>query len=148
MVLDFSQSGFNMIFDVTDDGITALKEFSKVSKNSDKKLKWCPVVEIHVSGENQDDHHGAKHTGTSASKSLRYCSHKYYENMLGNKLELELSDAKLAVTAHYQFYTDISAVRAWTVVKNISNANVGLEYVSSFSYTRLENDKPSYYNSS
>ena len=37
MVLDFSQSGFNMIFDVTDDGITALKEFSKVSKNSDKK---------------------------------------------------------------------------------------------------------------
>ena len=145
--LDFCKNGIFLQFAVDDDGRLLIKHIGTEMVDTAEN-KFFTVTEVFASGENADDHHGAKHTGTSASKSLRYCSHKYYENMLGNKLELELSDAKLAVTVHYQFYTDISAVRAWTVVKNISNANVGLEYVSSFSYTGLENDKPSYYNSS
>ncbi len=140
MVLDFSQNGIQMIFEITDNNMVALKHFSKnapVSKN--KNLKWCNIAEIHVCGENPDDHHGGKHTGTSQSTKLKYVSHSCIENEHGNLLEFTLQSDNLKAVVHYQFYTGISAVRAWTTVTNISAVNVGLEYISSFAYTGFDN---------
>lgn len=143
MILDFSQNNFNFIFEITEENTVALKEFSDKSKNSlDKNLKWCSIADIHVSGENQNDHHGAKFTGTSGSVSLKYVSHRYYKNEYGNKLEFNLKDEKMSVVVHYQFYDDISAIRAWTSVTNITNKSLGLEYVSSFVYTGIDEGIP------
>lgn len=140
MVLDFSQNGIQMIFEITDNNMVALKHFSKnapLSKN--KNLKWCNIAEIHICGENPDDHHGGKHTGTSQSTKLKYVSHSCVENKHGNLLEFTLQSDNLKAVVHYQFYTGISAVRAWTTVTNISSVNVGLEYISSFAYTGFDN---------
>ncbi len=54
-------------------------------------------------------------------------------------LEFELFDPvlHLMVTCHWQFYDGVSAVRAWTSVKNVGQQAVGLEYVSSFALTGL-----------
>ena len=140
MVIEFSHNKINMVFEITEQNTVALKEFSAPSLKAEKNLKWCSIADVHLCGENPDDHHGAKHTGTSGSISLKYKSHNYYENEFGNKLEFNLCDDKMEVVVHYQFYKEISAIRAWTTVTNIGDKNIGLEYVSSFAYTGLENN--------
>ena len=50
-------------------------------------------------------------------------------------MEFLLTDGRMNVTVHYQFYSGIYVVRSWTVVENISDMPIGLEYVSSFAYT-------------
>lgn len=140
MILEFSNNKINMVFEITEQNTVALKHFSAPSLKTEKNLKWCSIADVHLCGENPDDHHGAKHTGASGSISLKYKSHSYYENEFGNKLEFNLCDDKMEVVVHYQFYKEISAVRAWTTVKNIGNKNIGLEYVSSFAYTGLADD--------
>ena len=129
-----------MIFEVTEDGAAVLKHFGKKDAvvEHQKTSPKCSIVNVHISGDNPNDHHFFKHTGNSADYTLKYVSHKYYENSLGNKLEITLEDEKIRAVAHYQFYKGIAAVRAWSVITNICNEDVGLEYVSSFSYHGFE----------
>ena len=142
--LDLSQNGINLQIDITDDGFVVLNNFSRsnlIHKRS--KHTWGPIAEIHLCGDNPNDHHMAKHTGGSATFTLKYKSHKYYENDIGGKLELTLADEKIEAVVHYQFYRGISVLRAWTVVTNICQEIVGLEYISSFSYIGIdEGDAP------
>ena len=137
--LDLSQNGIVLQIDITDDGFVVLNNFSRSSiVHKRPKHTWGPIAEIHLCGGNPNDHHMAKHTGGSATVTLKYKSHKYYENDIGGKLELTLADDKIEAVVHYQFYRDISVLRAWTVVTNISQEIVGLEYVSSFSYVGID----------
>ena len=140
MMIDVSQKNLNMIFEVTEDNRVMLKQFgcTAFEDKREKKAKWSNIAEVHVTGENPDDHHGAKHTGTSRSFTLRYVSHTVVENELGKKIEFLLADETMNVTVHYQLYRDIAAVRAWNVVTNIGSEPIGLEYVSSFVYPGID----------
>lgn len=40
-------------------------DFTQKGLSAEKMLKWRPALELQISGENQDDHHGAEHTSTS-----------------------------------------------------------------------------------
>ena len=94
MFLDFEEKNINMLFEVTDDGQLRLLSFSNRKREfneNDDANNVCSAVAVHIAGENPDDHHGAKHTGTSCEKSLKYVSHSYYKNEKGNKLEFELN---------------------------------------------------------
>lgn len=139
-MLDFSQNGISLKIDILDNGSVILKDFSHSAYADTRKkdYRFANIAEIHINGENPDDHHFAKHTGGSGTYALKYSKHEYYENDLGNKLELTLKSEKIEATVHYQFYKDISVVRAWTDVKNISDKAVGLEYVASFTYTGFD----------
>ena len=139
-MLDFSQNGISLKIDILDNGSVILKDFSHSAYADTRKkdYRFANIAEIHINGENPDDHHFAKHTGGSQTYLLKYSGHKYYENDLGNKLELTLKSEKIEATVHYQFYKDISVVRAWTDVKNVSDKAVGLEYVASFTYTGFD----------
>lgn len=140
MELDFSQQGLKMIFEITDDNTVALRHFScNANEYSEKKLKWCTVSDIHISGKDADDHHGAKHTGCYGNKNLKYKEHNFFDNEFGKKLEFVLSDGKITAVMHYQFYSGIAAVRCWMTVENNSKENIGLEYVTSFCYTGFDN---------
>lgn len=153
MVLDFSQKNLKMIFEIDEENRIMLKHFGRATVEDArvKKPQSSNLVDVHVTGGNQDDHHGAKHTGSSASFTLRYVSHTAVENELGTKLEFLLADDTMQVVVHYQLYRDIAAVRAWTVVTNIGDEPIGLEYVSSFAYTGIDegvrsaNDKMTVY---
>ncbi len=139
-MLDFSQNGMNISFEITGDGRVI---FCDLSKNycEDKRKKdprWCSIAEIHINGQNPDDHHFGKHTGGSGTYTLKYVKHNYYENSLGSKLEFILSNGDIEATVHYQMYKGIRVISAWTDVKNISDRNVGLEYVSSFAYSGFD----------
>lgn len=142
MILDFSQNGLYMIFEIDGDDGVSLRHFSTNEKELEgkkvKNLRSCRIVDVHCTGENPDDHHGYKHTGSSRGNTLKYITHRYYENDNGNKLEFDLADATMAVTVHYQFYRNASAVRSWSVVKNIGDETIGLEYVTSFACSGFE----------
>ena len=137
MILDFSQEKFQLIFEVTEEKQVVLRHFSHTDAvDLGKKLKWCQIAEVHLAGENPDDHHGAKHTGSSSVASLQYVSHRFDEEK--KKLEFVLQDDKMQVTVHYQFYEGVAGLRSWTEVENIGKETIGLEYVSSFSYTGFD----------
>ena len=143
MILDYSQNGFKMIFEITEAGSVVLKHFGKKGAFTERE-KTNPklgIVNIHVSGDNPNDHHFFKHAGCSADFSLKYVSHTSYQNDLGCKIEFTLEDEKLRATVHYQLYDGIAAVRSWCTVTNISEQNVGLEYVSTFAYNGIDEGK-------
>ncbi|MBQ7794825.1 MAG: alpha-galactosidase [Clostridia bacterium] len=130
-----------MLFEVSEDGQLYLLNFSDkelFGEITEKQKKYFSPCEIHITGKNQDDHHGAKHTVTSGSRSLKYISHSTKTNKFGLKLEILLSDNEIEAILHYQLFDGISAVRCWTTVKNISDKAVGLEYVSSFSFVGID----------
>ena len=141
MILDFSQNNFFVVFEITDDNNVVLKHFSTLPQpDENKNTNACLISDIHICGDIPNDRFGSKHVGESARMSLKYVNHRYYKNEYGNKLEFLLSDGKINVIVHYQFYSNIPAVRAWKTVTNISDDAIGLEYVSSFSYTGLDGD--------
>ena len=137
MVLDFSQNNINIIFEITENKSVVLKHFSSNEMPSRKNNgeKWSIITDVHITGEDTNDHCGGKHTGNSTRQSLKYVSHDYYKNESGNKLEFLMTDGVIKVRAHYQFYEGVAALRSWSEVENISDHIVGLEYVSSFAYT-------------
>lgn len=139
-MLDFSQNGFTVQFDLADDGRLFLKNFAKnpAPYRFEKQAARCPIVEIQVCGENPNDHHGQKHTASSGSQSLKYRSHREIEYADGKELIFLLADSRMEVRVHYRFYKDVAAVRAWTEVENIADETLGLEYVSSFSYVGFD----------
>ena len=142
--LDFSQNGIKFIIGIAEDERVYLHNFS-TNDLVHKRYKgvWGPIAEIHICGDNPNDHHMAKHTGGSATFTLKYKSHKYYENESGNKLELTLADEKTEACVHFQFYKGICAVRTWTTVTNIGKEPFGIEYISTFSYVGIdEGDLP------
>lgn len=142
MLLDFSQNGFYIVFEIDEERKVYLRHFSTQEKEYERKNpknpRSCRIVDIHVAGEDVDDHHGYKHTGASRSNTLKYVTHRYFENALGNKLEFDLADENIAVTVHYQFYRNIRVVRSWCVVTNTGCESLGLEYVTSFAYAGLK----------
>lgn len=142
MILDFSQNNIFAVFEITKDNHVALKHFSSFPPgNIDKNMDLCLLSDIHISGGDSDERFGAKHMGESEYFSLKYKQHRYYENAFGKKLEFLLGNEKTEVVAHFQFYDNISAVRAWKTITNISDEPIGLAYVSSFSYTGLDEEK-------
>ncbi|CAM4011764.1 glycoside hydrolase family 36 protein [Cohnella lubricantis] len=103
----------------------------------EKQQKRARLVEVHVTGENQNDHHGSKHTGSMPGGRLKYKNFKDDRNQYGRKLEITLQDDGLIVTSHLQFYDNVQVVRSWTVVENIGGESKGLEYISSFALTGI-----------
>jgi alpha-galactosidase len=142
--IELRECGLSVVILVTDDKDVRLLHFSTLPPENtipldEKQQQVFRLVELQVTGENQDDHHGSKHTGTLPAKRLRYVRHHDYHSSPGRKLEIEMHDpvTGLTVISHLQFYDSISVVRSWTVVTNHGTAPVGLEYVSSFALTGL-----------
>jgi alpha-galactosidase len=104
---------------------------------TEEQQQSCRMVEIHLTGENQDDNHGSKHTGTMPGKRLTYKIHRDYRTAQGRKLEIEMEDNGLTVISHIQFYDGIPVIRSWTEVRNDSSTFKELEYISSFALTGI-----------
>lgn len=143
--LNFCENGLNMVIEVDDLNDVRLLHLSplpydeKNHKNAEQK-KRSRLVEVQVTGENQDDHHGLKHTRTNPGFLLKYRMHRDYRNDYGRKLEIALEKDGLEVISHIQFYDGIRVISSWTEVINNSAVNRGLEYVSTFALTGIEKE--------
>ena len=143
MILDFSKNGLYLIFEVDESERLLLKHISCKAPDPElvKAGSAFSVGDVHVTGMDQDDHHGAKHTGHSGTKTLRYVSHKITVTEGSEIIEFLMTDGRMNVTAYYQIYNGIAGVRAWSRVENISDEPLGLEYVPSFSYVGINDGK-------
>lgn len=141
MLLDFSYNNINILFEVTDKNDLYLLNFSThkpICEPEDKNKRFFPATEIQITGKNPDDHHGAKHTGTYGSTSLKYQSHRFYNTDSGKKLEITVADGEIEAVLNYELYKGLSAARSYVEITNISNENVGIEYLSSFTLTGID----------
>jgi alpha-galactosidase len=139
------ENGLFLAFEVTDTQDFRLLHFSPLSFCEDRlddeiKRKWFRMVEIQATGQDIDDHHGAKHTGTMPGMRLKYREFRDTRNETGRKLEIEQTDQNLVVISHLQFFDGIPVVRSWTEVKNTGTEPIGLEYVSSFALTGIDKE--------
>ena len=141
-IISFKENGIYVVIEITENKDVRLLHFSalpfdKATLGDEKQQKYFRLVELQVSGEDQDDHHGSKHTGTMPGKRLVYRLHKDYHNHHGRKLEIELEGDGLVVISHLQFFNSISVVQVETEVKNNGSVPKGLEYVTSFALTGI-----------
>ncbi len=140
-----SHNDIHIVLEITDEKDVRLLHFSPnpyaetMHKDAEQR-KRSRLVEVQVSGENQDDHHGIKHTRTNPGFLLEYVEHRDFVNSTGRKIEIMLEKDGLYVTCHMQFMGDLPVVRSWTEVKNASKENKGLEYVSSFALSGIEKE--------
>ncbi|RUT45281.1 alpha-galactosidase [Paenibacillus anaericanus] len=137
------ENGIHLQFEVTNERDVRFlhfgaKPYNEVELWDDKRRSKLRLVEVHVSGENHDDHHGPKHTGTLPGKRLKLTEFEDSRNAIGRKLVFHQRDEEvtgLVIRSHFQLYDGIPVIRAWTEVENSGEEAVGLEYVSSFAYT-------------
>ena len=139
-----SFSGLNVVLEKGADGATRLLHFSTAPFDpqtvpaEETKRRRFTLVEVHCTGEDQHDHHGAKHTGSNPGTGVpKYVNHRSYMTDFGEKLEINQEAAGLRIVSHLQFFEGLPVARCWTEVENGRTEAVGLEYVSSFALTGL-----------
>lgn len=133
--IEIKKKNFFISFQIKDDGIIYIEQFT--SGNIEKAREAFPLIQIHASGYNQNDHHARKHTGSEPGSSLHYASHRCYETHFGTKLEISLKGDSIRATWHMQHFEGLSSVRIWSEILNDSSEALGLEYVSSLALFTL-----------
>lgn len=133
--LKFHKSGIYMQFCIDDEERLSVNHIGTQKSDLDANMFFTPT-EVFITGENPNDHHGAKHTGGNLD-TMKYVSHHENEN----ELAFVMSNGKIRVTQHYDFFENIKVIRSYATVENISNEKIGLEYVSSFCMYGFDFDK-------
>ncbi len=130
----FSNDKLHLTFLVDDSKKVGLIDFSTKPFDSDLPEKYNPsscLTEVKLTGSDIN-HMGSKMVGTFALDPLLYESHEETVTTEGKLLAVTLKNKHLVVTQYYQLYSGLNTLRAWCEVKNASDKNAGLEYVSSF----------------
>src|SRR5688572_28278404 len=140
--ITIEEASLTLAIEIADDGDVRLLHLASAAVDEsavggENQKRWFRLVELQVAGENQEDHHGSKYTGTSPGKKLRYVTHREERNNFGRKLKLEQADGELRVVSHLQCFDGLPVVRCWTTVRNESQEVKPLQYVSSFALTGL-----------
>lgn len=100
----------------------------------DSKLKTLRhIVEIETRDENHNGNHCEKHIQTPYGNNSKYISHKLISHKNGEELIIKTSDGRLEVDTHFLSYKNTSGISVFNSIKNISDKNITLEYVSSLS---------------
>lgn len=140
-LFEIEENHIYMVLEVTETQDVRLHHLSTIPFDTqltlESRQKWARLVEVHVSGENQNDHHGSKHTGSMPGGRLKYKNINDTRNQYGRKIEITQTDDGLILTSHIQFFDHIQVVRSWTTVENTGEESKGLEYVSSFALTGI-----------
>lgn len=122
--LNFYKNEIYLQFCIDDENRLLINHIGTEKGNLTGNSFFTPT-EVFVTGENPNDHHGAKHTGNNL---LKYES--YYENE--NELVFVMNNGKIRVTQHYDFFKNVKVVRSYAEIENISKEKMGLEYAASF----------------
>ncbi len=136
--LVFYENGIHMVVSISDEKDVRLVHLAGVAHDpatwhGREQQKWYRMVECQVTGQNQNDHHGEKNTGTAPASRLRYLTHRDTRTQYGRKLAFELADGlETTIVLHYQFFDGCRVLRAWTDITHHGSEPIGIEHVSSF----------------
>lgn len=144
------ENGITMVFDLQNRA--RLLHFSALPFNPETlghdpdELSRFNLVEVNISGLDKPlERHGAGFTATAPGHTLRYRQHEDTRNNDGRKLIFTLFDVNTAaeVEVHYQFYSQLSLLRSWSVIRNRGDAPFTVEYLSSFVINGIEKESAS-----
>jgi alpha-galactosidase len=135
MDISFKENGLYFDLHVTEDGDVRLHNLSSHDFVRPTDTRYFRLVEVQITGMNQDDHHGCKHTGTAPGSLLRYVTHSDNRNQNGRRLTIEQEWDAIKVYSHFQFYDGVPVVRCWSEIRNNGTHTYPLEYLSSFALT-------------
>ena len=105
----------------------------------EKEMDNFPAVEIRTTGANTSRHLGQKSIAFLCPELPEYISYECVSDKIGKRYIFNLKTSLLEIKLNYLFASSCKTLRTWTEVKNISDTNVGLEYISSFAMTGLAN---------
>lgn len=124
---DFTKTGSIRLMTILPDPCNKPFKLANPAADSDEE------VFLHITGEDRNEHHGAKLTGASASGRLVFV--KKSESLIngGRLLVIEQHDPvkNLKVESVYQFNDFSPVIRRYTILTNQGNEDVGIEYLSS-----------------
>lgn len=141
------ENGITMVFDLQDRA--RLLHFSVLPFNAETpgrnadELSRFNLVEVNISGLDKPlERHGAGFTATAPGYTLGYRQHEDTHNTDGRKLVFTLFDVNTAaeIEVHYQFYTRLSLLRSWSVIRNRGDVPFTVEYLSSFVINGIEKE--------
>jgi alpha-galactosidase len=134
---EWSQSGLAISFDFLDKQLRQrffLPQGLQPSLDMPKPgLHSGLEVAIHCTGENWNDHHGNKITGSMPGGRLVFAGKKAEDTSSGKRMILEHRDPdlELRVQSVYEFFNDVPVVRRHSTVSNEGKKEVGIEIFSS-----------------
>ena len=135
-MLIIKENGLAAYFDVTEKGNLKLygikDENAPVPQPHDYETQYYDALEIKVTGATTSFNHGTKAIGFLCPDLPVYVSHECEEVALGKQYVFNLKSSQLEIKLYYLFVNGTKTVRSWTEVKNISDGDVGIEYISSF----------------
>ena len=141
MRITLRENGLILDILVTSDGDVRLLNLSPKELPDPEDSRWFRLLELQLSGQNQDDNCGSKHTGTQPGSLLRYAGHEVSRNRFGARVEVRQRWKGLTAVSHFQFYDGVCAVRSWTELTSAETETVHpVEYLSSFRLTGLLRD--------
>lgn len=109
-----------------EDDVIAFDSLFGIPVKKERGRIWS-IAQVLYAGSNWDSHLGNKFVGCSDLLGLRYISRK----LEGNTLSILQRGQDIEVTTVYETLSDHQAVSCYSIVKNISKANLTLEYISS-----------------
>ncbi|MCQ3035668.1 MAG: alpha-galactosidase, partial [Bacilli bacterium] len=134
-LLNFAHNGVLLSFELQENGriflLYAGKE-RKYKKIPDDQKYFRVLVDVDMVEDTRNNHFGLKSVNSAYGITYKYVSHRESINSLGYEVVIVTRNEYLEVETHYQFYNDVSGLSSFNIVKNISNKNVTLTYVSSF----------------
>ena len=139
------ENGLALYFEVDQDNqlfFYGAKDDTQPFTEPDEKQKSnYTALEIRTTGANTGRHLGGKSIGFLCPELPKYVSHEKKDDKIGTLYTFNLKTSLLSIKLNYLFARNCKTIRAWTEVTNISDTDVGLEYISSFSLVGLANAK-------
>ena len=141
--ITIKENGLAAYFEVSDAGklllLGILDENAPAPEIADKEKNNYDAVEVATTGLSARYLHKALNFGCTGT--LVYKNHEGLTDVLGKHYIFHLTSPQLAVDLHYIFVTGTKTIRSWSVATNISDTDIGLEYLSSFAITGLADSR-------
>ena len=138
---EVSTTSTKLVFEVLDDKKVALIQVGSndLSNVDEETKKQMTLTEVKVTGENIH-HKGVGFVATEPGSNLQYLNHQVINMPQGKQLAVVQINREtgLKVTNYYQLYDDTEVIRSWVTLENIGEDNLGIEYVSSFALTGVD----------
>ncbi|WP_367376283.1 alpha-galactosidase [Lentilactobacillus kefiri] len=129
-----------MEFEILDNQHVALVKMNQndLKSLSDAQKQELIITELQITGENFH-HKGINLVNSTPGSDLKYASHNVEELSNGKLLTIvtEDSNTNVTVTNYYRLYDSSAIVRTWVTVKNTGSKDLGIEYISSYAMTGI-----------
>lgn len=154
--ITLNENGMCVTFRIRDDRIVELVDFSAVPDstalpdltkiNNGSAHSSFQLLAVQVTGACTTKAWAYKHSTGSESSRFQYVDHSITETENGKLLCITMeTDRGLRAEYYMQFFTGVAAVRTWSTIQNVSDEDIGIEYVSSFLYEGLCKNGKQYY---